>query len=101
MVYIRTLLVSLLASAVALAQVDRATVTGTLLDPSGSVVSGGKVTVTYPETSLSRSVTSNAAGAYLINGLPVGHVLVDAQKTGFRTVRTEIPRTRWLPKQIW
>src|SRR5580704_4177139 len=89
MIYNRLLLGLWLACAVALAQVDRATVTGTVLDPSGSVVSGGRVTVMYPETSLSRSVLSNASGAYLVNGLPVGHAVVDAQKTGFRTVRTE------------
>jgi len=29
-------------------------------------------------------------GIFMINGLPVGHVVVDAQKTGFRTVRTEM-----------
>ena len=71
------------------AQVDRAAVTGTLLDPSGAVISAGKVMLTYPATGLSRSVLSNGSGVFLLTGLPVGHVVIDAQKAGFRPVRTE------------
>jgi hypothetical protein len=75
--------------AFALAQVDRATVTGTLRDPSGAVLAQAKITVSYPATGLSRTAVSNESGAYFIAGLPVGSTVIEAQKTGFRAVRTE------------
>ncbi len=82
--------VFLLSSLAALGQVDKAAVTGTLVDPTGATVAGAKITVVYPATGLSRSVETNGSGVYLIVGLPVGHVVVDATAGGFRPVRTEI-----------
>jgi hypothetical protein len=73
----------------AYAQVDRATVTGTLHDPSGALVGGAEVTITYPATGLRRSVVSNGSGAYLVAGLPLGRVTIQAAKDGFRSVQTE------------
>ena len=67
----KTLLTLFALSTVAFAQVDRATVTGTLRDPSGAVVAGGGVTVTYPETGQHRTVSSNGSGVFLAPGLPV------------------------------
>src|ERR1035438_8644720 len=77
-----------LSSAV-FAQVDRATVTGAVRDPSGSVIAGCAVTLTYPATGQRRSVSSNGSGAYLAAGLPIGHVVLDATKSGFRSIRME------------
>jgi hypothetical protein len=86
----KKVIVMLLAvSAAALAQIDRASITGTLRDPSGAVVSGATVVVTYPATSMRREITSNGAGVFLAAGLTVGHVVVDASKPGFRTIRVE------------
>lgn len=73
----------------AMAQVDRATVTGTVHDPSGAVVSGAQVTVSYAATGLRRTVPTNGSGNFVIPGLPVGHVVVDATGQGFRAVRFE------------
>src|ERR1700760_364725 len=74
----------------AFGQVDKASVTGTLTDPSGAVVPGAKINVAYPATGLSRSATTNSSGVFLIVGLPVGHSVIDATKDGFRTVHTEV-----------
>jgi Carboxypeptidase regulatory-like domain len=79
----------LLAGAAGLAQVDRASVTGTLHDPSGAVVPDAKITINYAATRLSRSVLSNTSGVFLLTGLPLGHVVIDVQKPGFRELRTE------------
>ena len=76
-------------STVALAQVDRATVTGTLRDPAGSVITGGAITVTFPATGQHRAVSSPAFGVFLAPGLPVGHAIIDAVKSGFRSIRME------------
>jgi uncharacterized iron-regulated membrane protein len=79
----------LLFAAGAGAQVDRASITGTLRDPSGSAVADAVVSVTYPETGLRRKVVTNSSGVFLIAGLPVGHAVVDAAKEGFRPQRME------------
>ena len=88
LVYLPSLL--LLFGLAALGQVDKAAVTGTLTDPSGAAVAAASVSVTYPSTGLKRSVVTNGSGVFLIVGLPVGHVQVDAVKDGFRPLRTEL-----------
>ena len=87
---LRVLVLVLAASLPGLCQVDRATLTGTVRDPSGAAVTDAKVTLQYPDTGLVRAVSSNAAGAYLIGGLPVGGATLEIQKTGFRTLRSDI-----------
>jgi hypothetical protein len=77
------------AATTGVAQVDRATVTGTLRDPSGAVVPDARIMVSYPATGTSRSVLSNGVGVFLITGLPIGHVAIDVQKPGFRELHTE------------
>src|SRR5215471_14375641 len=78
-------LLSVLLTFPALAQVDRATITGTLRDPSGAAV-----TITYPATGLHREVAANGSGVFLFPGLPVGHVTLDAVHNGFRSIRVEL-----------
>ena len=73
----------------ALAQVDKGTVTGTLTDPSGASVANATIRVGYPDTGLTRSVSTNGAGAYLLVGLPVGHLVLEGEKEGLRPIRTE------------
>jgi len=73
----------------ALCQVDRATVTGTLRDPTWAVVANAKITVTYPATGFTRTVSANESGAYPIAGLPVGAVAIQVAKPGFRAIRAE------------
>jgi opacity protein-like surface antigen len=84
----RLLLTLLFAAALGWCQVDRATVTGTLRDPSGALVVGAKVTVTYPATGFTRTVSSNGAGAYLIAGLPIGSIVIEAHKSGFGAIHS-------------
>jgi opacity protein-like surface antigen len=76
-------------SGASMAQVDKGTVTGTLTDPTGATVAEAKVNIRYPETGLTRSAGTNASGAYLLVGLPVGHVLLETEKNGFRPIRSE------------
>lgn len=82
-------LILLFTTSIATAQVDRATITGTFRDPSGAVVTGVNVTVTYAATGLRRTTVSNESGLYLITGLPVGSVTIAAEKAGFRPLRSE------------
>ena len=77
------------ATGLLLAQTDRANVTGTLTDPQHALVADAVVKLQYPETGLTRSVNSNRSGGFLFATLPLGHVVVEITKVGFRTVHTE------------
>ena len=78
------------AALTVLGQVDKATITGTVTDASGGAVPEARVTLEYPATGLTRTVSSNGAGVYLMVGLPIGHVIVNIDKAGFRPVRSDI-----------
>ena len=63
-----------------------ATITGTLTDPSGSVVPGAAVSVRNTDTGIDRSTESSDAGRYVAPFLQPGHYEVRATKTGFAGV---------------
>src|SRR5215831_13107198 len=58
------LAVLLLVAISAIAQTSRGTVTGTVLDPTGAVIAGARVTLTGVETGVRLSTNSNDAGVY-------------------------------------
>jgi hypothetical protein len=66
------------------AQVDKATINGTVTDQSGAVMVGVKVTVTNSETGARDTGESNAVGIYRVSGLPVGTYSVEYAKDGFK-----------------
>src|SRR5579862_2262913 len=66
------------------AQSDRGTITGTVTDPSGAVISGATVTATQIATGLKTSTVSAAGGNYAIPFLQVGPYRVSATQTGFK-----------------
>jgi hypothetical protein len=78
-----------LAAATLWAQVDVATITGTVTDPTGAVVSGAKVTALHEGTGLRRETRSSAGGAYVLPQLPIGSYSVSFELEGFRPVRFE------------
>ncbi|HWB96044.1 MAG TPA: carboxypeptidase regulatory-like domain-containing protein [Bryobacteraceae bacterium] len=68
------------------AQQNTATILGTVADPSGAVIAEAKITAADERTGFSRSVTSDAGGAYLIPLLPIGNnYRVTVEATGFKT----------------
>lgn len=68
------------------AQVDRATLSGTITDPSGALLTGAKVVVESKATGFRREVVSDN-GFYRIAALPVGSFEVQISSNGFNTVR--------------
>jgi hypothetical protein len=67
------------------AQVNTATILGTVTDPTGAAIASGKVTATNEATGFSRSVVSSTDGAYLIPLLPIGErYRVTVEASGFR-----------------
>ena len=57
---------------------------GTVTDPSDAVVPGASVTARNVATNLDRSATTDAAGFYRIDVLPIGTYAVTVEAGGFR-----------------
>ena len=82
-------LLCLLIPSFALAQsAATGALTGTVTDPTGSVVPNATVTATS-ETAQSRTATTGANGSYEITLLPPGHYRVRFEAAGFQSV--EVP----------
>src|SRR5215469_10987347 len=71
------------------AQVDRAALTGVVLDPSHSAVAGAKVSLRAVATGLDYAATANAAGVYTFTGLPVGEYTASVSAAGFETLQVQ------------
>jgi Carboxypeptidase regulatory-like domain/TonB dependent receptor/TonB-dependent Receptor Plug Domain len=67
------------------AQVDTGSITGTVTDASGAVVSGAKVTLTNEGTAASLSTTTGSAGNYEFNPVRIGNYKIDVSAQGFKT----------------
>ena len=76
-------LLALLPTA-AFAQVDRATLTGTVKDSAGAVLPGATVTVTNVATGVTSSQTTTETGSYLLVNLIPGRYQVDVELSGFK-----------------
>jgi hypothetical protein len=80
-----------LLSVPAFAQKITATIRGTVMDPTGAVVAGAKVTVKNEGTGFTRSGATNAAGIYSFQELPVGNYRIEVEQAGFKAeVRSKI-----------
>src|SRR5271168_347180 len=61
------------------AQVNTATVSGTVVDPQGLAVHGAKVTVTSPVTDAVREAITDGSGRYNLVGLPPGKYVLQVE----------------------
>jgi hypothetical protein len=75
----------LLPASVAWAQLSTAQLSGRVTDESGAVLPGVTVSAIQTETGLTRSVTTNENGAYVLPNLPTGPYRLEAMLQGFRT----------------
>lgn len=71
------------------AQVNRASLEGTVTDPSGSVVVGAQIKVDAIDTGLSQEQKTNSKGYYRFPGLAVGKYTVTVGSAGFKTKLVE------------
>ena len=74
----------LAAATFANAQVNRATISGTVTDPSGAPIPGVVVTITG-ESGLAQTAHTNEAGQYTVPSLPVGTYSAKFEIQGFKT----------------
>ncbi len=85
---IRALSAFLLVSIVALAQVDRGNVTGTVTDPTGAVVASVGVKIVNQATNAKLESVTNQNGGFAFFNMPVGLYNLTVEATGFR--RSEV-----------
>jgi len=73
-------------AAAALAQVSSTvTITGTVADNTGAAVPQAAVSVTNEATAIKIDTVTNAAGTFIVTGLPAGSYAVRISKAGFKT----------------
>ena len=87
------------------AQVDRASLEGTVSDPSARVIVGANVKVVAVDTGLSEEQTTNSKGYYRFPGLALGRYTVTTTSGGFNTkvvgdVILRVGQTRTLDVQL-
>jgi hypothetical protein len=101
----RALWLAALVSCLAWAQVDRATLTGTVSDASGSTIEAATVLIESSATGFRREAATSAGGAYQLPGLPVGAYRVTISKAGFNSIKIDnvvlaVGQTRTLDTQL-
>src|SRR2546423_3850530 len=69
------------------AQVVGATLSGTVMDPSGGVIPSAMVSVRNTATGVTREVTADTAGLYLVPNLLPGNYDVTVASPGFSSAR--------------
>ena len=69
------------------AQIDRATLTGSITDSSGAALVGAKVSVVHAASGLRRELTIRETGNYVIAQLPIGTYTVTVEAAGFQSER--------------
>ena len=77
-------LLSCLLVVPAAAQVDRATLVGTVSDPSGAVIPGATVEITSTDTGLHRDVTDRPRRKLHVCRLPIGNYVITVSQAGLQ-----------------
>lgn len=68
------------------AQSGTGTITGTVIDQTGSALPNARVTIVETQTGIKHEVSTNSSGAYTVPELPVGIYSVSASAQGYKTV---------------
>src|SRR5262245_6636821 len=88
------LVVLALSFELSIAQVNTATISGTVHDESGAVLPGASVSIQNQDTGITRAVTTNESGRYAAAALGLGNYRITVELPGFQTqVRSGIALT--------
>ncbi|HET6179973.1 MAG TPA: carboxypeptidase-like regulatory domain-containing protein [Candidatus Sulfotelmatobacter sp.] len=68
------------------AQSSEGRMLGTVLDQTGAVVSGARITITNTATNVSRQLVTTSTGEYIAPNLEPGSYTVVAEASGFKKV---------------
>src|SRR6266567_3551597 len=84
-----TMLFALLCLTLGLQAQDRATLTGTVTDPSGAAIPGATVKAVSTATNTSSETKTNAEGLYTIPYLAPGVYDIEVTAAGFQTLKRQ------------
>src|SRR5437588_4017873 len=87
--FVSTILLILALAATAIAQQSTATLTGTVMDPTGAVIPNAKVTITNKNTQEVRRAQTDSNGYYSQAALPPGTYSVTAEAPNFQAVTAD------------
>jgi len=85
-----TLILALFLPCLVVAQSYRGSIRGKVVDPSGSVIAGAKITAKNDATGQTREGFTSADGAYVLAELPAGEYTVMAQAAGLSPVAQNV-----------
>jgi len=71
--------------------ISTGSIQGTVQDPQGAVVKGGKITITNRATGRTLNTETNSAGTYVSSALVPGAYTVRIEAQGFRTAELQVP----------
>ena len=78
-------MIAILMALPAFSQANVGNILGNVTDPTGAVISSGKVTAIYTETGFSRSTELSTDGTYLLQSLPIGSgYTISIESAGFK-----------------
>ena len=72
------------------AQSNKPSLSGTVLDPSSSAISGAEVTVTNAGGAATASMTTSSSGLFFFNHLPQGNYHLQIRASGFKDTTSEV-----------
>src|SRR5579862_9590490 len=103
--FLRVILAAALLPSIALAQLDRSALNGTVTDPNGARIPGAVVQAVQVGTGLERQTVTSSEGTYALDGLPLGRYTVLFSKPGFAELQFEqvdqgVGQTRILDAQL-
>lgn len=79
----------MLFSAFVLGQGATGTISGSVTDPNGALISGASVKVTNLATNFTRETTTNGEGTYSVQLLPAGRYSVEISSSNFKAYKAE------------
>jgi outer membrane receptor protein involved in Fe transport len=79
-------LFAITAPSIAAAQSQEGRILGTVIDQSGGLVKGARVTITNVDTGVARALETNDAGDYVAPSLPPGVYKLVVEATGFKKI---------------
>src|SRR5580700_11849133 len=83
--FVRSAALVLLGAALATAQSDRGTITGTVTDPANAVIPGAKLVLRNIDTGALMEAQTTPTGNFTLSSLPVGTYDLTVQAAGFKT----------------
>jgi hypothetical protein len=83
--YCVAMIVGLILSATAGAQLDQGALTGVVKDSTGAVVPHASVTLTNTDTNFALKTQCNDSGIYVFDPIKIGHYSISATAPGFKT----------------